>query len=109
MPYHLRFFFEYGVDHTPLWPGPPAAPDVDSPYGSPCELERLPISPAIRAELERLCAWYQSSLDWDYPPDPSPWPAEQWELFGQQADAVLETLRHELGDGWVVMDLRKPS
>lgn len=43
---HLRFFFEPGVAHTPLWPD-----DPDSPYGYPCDLERLPISAATRAEL----------------------------------------------------------
>ncbi len=109
MPYHLQFFFEYGVPHTPLWPGLPGAPDLDSPYGSPCELERLPISAAIRTELERLCEWYQSSLDWDYPPDPSPWSEEQWELFMQQTEAALETLRRELGDSWVIVDRRESS
>ncbi|MFI0727482.1 hypothetical protein ACH4S9_00425 [Streptomyces sp. NPDC021225] len=100
-PYHLRFFFEPGVSDTPLWPY-----DLDSPYGYPCELERLPISPATRAELERLCEWYQSSIDWDYPPDPSPWPAEERELFRRQSDAALGALRRELGDGWTVEDRR---
>ncbi|MFQ6197078.1 hypothetical protein [Streptomyces sp. NPDC000405] len=104
MPYHLRFFFEAGVPHTPLWP-----PDVDSPYGYPCELERLPISTATQDELTRLCEWYQSSLDWEYPPDPSPWPEEQWTLFRQQADAALDTLRSELGDDWTVEDCRHGS
>ncbi|MFJ9618371.1 hypothetical protein [Streptomyces noursei] len=55
MPRHLRFFFEAGVTDTPLWPD-----DTDSPYGYPCELERLPISQATRTELTRLCEHYQS-------------------------------------------------
>ncbi|MCF3106257.1 hypothetical protein IPZ58_32490 [Streptomyces roseoverticillatus] len=106
MPYHLRFFFEAGVPHTPLWPGPQHDPDVGSPYGSPCELERLPISTAMRTELARLCEWYRSSIDWEYPPDPSPWTEEQWTLFRQQADAALDALRQELGDDWTVEDRR---
>lgn len=99
MPDHLRFFFEAGVPHTPLWPS-----DVDSPYGSPCELDRLPISAATRTELETLCEWYQSSIDWDYPPDPSPWPEEEWPAFRERAHAALLALRRELGDGWTVED-----
>jgi hypothetical protein len=104
MPQHLRFFFEAGVSGTPLRPD-----DIDSPYGSPCELDLLPISPAVRIELARLCEWFQSSIDREYPPGPSPWPEQQWELFTQQADAALEILCHELGEGWIVEDRRRPS
>lgn len=104
MPYHLRFFFEGGVPHTPLWPD-----DVDSPYGSPCELERLPVSTATREELAGLCEWYQSSIDWEYPPGPSPWTEEQSVLFRRQADAALDALHRELGGDWVVEDRRDGS
>ncbi|WP_409057106.1 hypothetical protein [Streptomyces sp. SYP-A7185] len=95
---HLRFFFEAGVD-TPLWPQ-----DMDSPYGYPCELDRLPISPPLRAELARLAETYQSSIDWEYPPNPSPWSAEEHQRFTRQAHAALDGLRRELGHGWVVHD-----
>ena len=96
--HHLRFFFEAGVD-VPLWPD-----DMDSPYGYPCELERLPITPALRTELARLSERYQSSIDWDYPPNPSPWSDEELRLFEQRAQAALEALRRELGPRWVVRD-----
>lgn len=107
MSHYLRFFFEYGVD-TPLWPGPADDPHVvDSPYGYPCELDRLPITSHTQIELARLAEWYQSSLNVEYPPGPSPWPKEQQELFTRQADAALEVLRQELGAGWTVMDERR--
>lgn len=96
--HYLRFFFEAGVD-TPLWPE-----DMASPYGYPCRLERLPISAVTRAELARLSERYQSSINWDYPPDPSPWSDEELQLFKQQAHAALSALRRELGAGWVVRD-----
>ncbi|MFE7524914.1 hypothetical protein ACFU7Y_04260 [Kitasatospora sp. NPDC057542] len=105
MPYHLRFFFEYGVD-TPLWPGPPGDPDLDSPYGYPCAPEKLPITPATRNELTRLADLYQSSLDWDHPAGPSPWTRDQQESFRSEAGIALEALRHELGDDWTVEDRR---
>lgn len=105
MPHHLRFFFEYGVD-TPLWPGPPGDPDLDSPFGYPCAPEKLPITPATRNELTRLAGLYQSSLDWDHPAGPSPWTRDQQESFRSEADTVLEALRRELGDDWTVEDRR---
>lgn len=98
MIHYLRFFFEAGVD-TPLSPE-----DMDSPYGYPCDLARLPISAETRAELARLSKRYQSSIDWDYPPNPSPWSDEELRLFKQQALAALEVLRRELGAGWIVRD-----
>lgn len=105
MPYQLRFWFEYGVD-TPLWPGPHDNPDLDSPYGSPCDPERLPITPATRNELTRLADLYQSSLDWDNPGGPSLWSRDQHESFRSEADIALEALCGELGDDWTVEDCR---
>ncbi|MFI5831893.1 hypothetical protein ACIA6C_32345 [Streptomyces sp. NPDC051578] len=105
MPYHLRFFFENGVD-TPLWPGPSGTPDLDSPYGYPCAPEKLPITAVISDELTRLADLYQSSLDWDHPAGPSPWTRDQQESFQHEADTALEALRRELGDGWTVEDRR---
>ncbi|MEU1181566.1 hypothetical protein ABZ464_28770 [Streptomyces sp. NPDC005820] len=98
MIHYLRFFFEAGVD-IPLWPE-----DMGSPYGYPCEPERLPVSPATRAELARLSRSYQSSIDWDYPPNPSPWSDGEWQVFKEHAHTALEALRRELGAGWVVRD-----
>ncbi|GAA2799384.1 hypothetical protein RMN57_15190 [Kitasatospora sp. CM 4170] len=95
---HLRYFYEYGVD-TPLWPH-----DMESPYGHPTELARLPISAALRAELSELADRYQSSLDQEYPPDPSPWPREEQDRFNARARAALVALRRELGPGWTVDD-----
>ncbi|WP_030378901.1 MULTISPECIES: hypothetical protein [unclassified Streptomyces] len=98
MTHHLRFFFEAGVD-TPLWPE-----DMASPYGYPCDLDKLPISPATREELAKLSERYQSSIDWKYPPNPSPWSDAEWQTFRERAHAALGTLRRELGTDWTVRD-----
>ncbi|MER5385148.1 hypothetical protein ABT040_33565 [Streptomyces sp. NPDC002688] len=68
------------------------------PAGAPAD------RPATRAELARLSAWYQSSIDWNDPPDPSPWSDRKRQLFKEQAHTALETLRSELGQGWKVRD-----
>ncbi|WP_458245402.1 hypothetical protein [Streptomyces sp. MAI_2237] len=57
-----------------------------------------------RAELARLSERYQSSIDWAYPPDPSPRSDEELQQFKQRAHAALEVLRRELGAGWIVRD-----
>ncbi|MFB7905543.1 hypothetical protein ACFC1T_03865 [Kitasatospora sp. NPDC056076] len=99
----LRYFFEAGVVGTALWPD-----DVDSPYGYPAELDRLPIGAALAAELDGLSEWFQSSVDWDYPPGPSPWGRDEKERFNVRARAALEALRAELGPGWTVVDRFRP-
>ena len=91
-----------GVD-TVLWPD-----DVDSPLGYPCDSQRLPISEAARAEIDRLAALYQSSLDWADPTAPGPWSPRERERFNTQARSLLEDLRSELPDGWVVEDRFRP-
>lgn len=100
MPHHLRYSYCYCSDETPLWPD-----DVDSPYGYPCEMERLPISAATRAELTRLAEWYNARLDWANAPA-TLWAEGEQELFRRQADAALVALRDELGSGWTVDDGR---
>jgi hypothetical protein len=98
----LRFFFEYGVD-TALWPD-----DVSSELGFPCDPDRLPLSDDTRAVAKQLAASYQSSLNEDYPPDPSPWPRQRQAAFNDAARNLLTTLRNELEPRWTVEDHYDP-
>ena len=43
-----------------------------------------------------------TALDWDYPPDPSPWPPEEFAKFEAAALEVLDWIRRELGDDYEV-------
>lgn len=76
----LRYFFEAGVVGTALWPD-----DVESPYGYPAELELLPISAALAAEVDELSEWFQSVIDWDDPGGPSPWSQDEEDRFYARA------------------------
>ncbi|MFE4971759.1 hypothetical protein ACFRAR_06540 [Kitasatospora sp. NPDC056651] len=102
-PERLRYIFEAGVVGTGLWPE-----GVDSPYGYPAEPSRLPIGAGLAAELDELSVWFQTSVDWDYPPDPSPWSGEEKDRFNARARAALDALRAELGPRWTVVDGFRP-
>nr|WP_223244243.1 hypothetical protein [Streptomyces sp. CBMA156] len=99
----MRFFFESGSVGSVLWPE-----DPESPYGCPAGLELLPLGAGLRAELTELSQWYQTSIDWDYPPDPSPWGQEEKDRFNARARAALDAVRRELGPGWAVVDRFRP-
>lgn len=99
----LRFFFEYGVADTVLWPD-----EVDSEFGYPCDLDRLPLGDDTRAMARQLAASYQSSLNEDYPPGPSPWSQHQRAAFNDAARNLLQALRTDLEPRWTVVDRYHP-
>ncbi|WP_020640849.1 hypothetical protein [Amycolatopsis balhimycina] len=76
-----------------LWGGP-----------GPADLDELPISPSLRAELDDLAAQYDESMNWDYPPDPGPWREARCERFNADVRAALARLRAELGPTWEIED-----
>jgi hypothetical protein len=94
-----RFFFDAGSG-TLLW----AAPADQAEWGYPIDLDRLPVGPALRAELAELVARYDTSLNWEYPPDPGPWTGEEDRRFNADVRRVLGRLRAELGPAWEIRD-----
>ncbi|MGW2251490.1 hypothetical protein ACWCXH_14965 [Kitasatospora sp. NPDC001660] len=97
-PEPLQVLFEPGVVGTMLWPF-----DLKSPYGYPAELERLPISAGLVAELEELTRLFQRSIDWANPAGPAPWSVMERVDFETRARAALEALRRELGPEWTIL------
>jgi hypothetical protein len=93
-----RFFFDAGSGRV-LW----AAFDADdSRLGYPVDHDRLPISQSLKDELARLIAWYDTSMNWDYPPDPGPWREPECVAFNQSVNIAVAQLRRELGPDWVI-------
>ncbi|WP_328618329.1 hypothetical protein OHS18_21935 [Amycolatopsis sp. NBC_00355] len=82
----MRFFFDAGSGAV-LWA------DV-----GPADLDRLPISAGLRADLDSLVEQYDESLNWDYPPDPGPWREARCRRFNADVRAALARLRRELGE-----------
>src|SRR5690348_1620283 len=67
--YVVRLMFEWGGGC--LWGGNRATNEAFDV--GPIE-DRLPLSPDTRRRLEALSSWHDGALNWEYPPDPSPWP-----------------------------------
>jgi hypothetical protein len=65
----------------------------------------LPVSQALREELARLVALYDTFLNWDYPPDPGPWREPQCRQFNGAVHHVIQRLCAELGPTWEIRDL----
>ena len=84
-----RFFFDAGSG-TLLW-----RDDVE-PGESFVDLGELPVSDALREELVRLVAEYDTSLNWEYPPDPGPWTEDRCRRFNEAVRRTLDRLRAEL-------------
>jgi hypothetical protein len=96
--YVVRLMFEWGGGC--LWCGNDAA--VKHFDVGPIE-DRLPLSLATQQRLIELTEWHDTSLNWEYPPDPRPWPAEEFAKFDVAANEVLTKIQSELGSDFDVV------
>ena len=97
----IRILFDYGAHDSCFWNDEPT--DREN-YGSHIDVDDLPLSNSTKCTIKALCAEYQTSLNWAYPPDPSPWTTEQAETFIQRAKECVAHIFHELGDAFTLID-----
>lgn len=98
--YELRYFFEYGAG--PLWALNDAA---ERAFGiSYIAPESLPLSEQSQHRASELAAWFNQSLNQDYPPDPSPWRQDECDRFNDASAKLLAQIRAELGGDYNVID-----
>jgi hypothetical protein len=98
--YRLRYFFDPGAAIC-LW----SANDVArQEFGYPVDARNLPLPEITRIRLDDLAAWYDTSIDWDYPPGPSPWDEAESQRFNAEAQKLLATLREQLGSDFEIED-----
>jgi len=95
--YHLKFWFEHGG--ICIWG---ANEKAKNKYGYAIEQKDLPISAGLIRELNDLEDKYVTFLDWEYPPNPSPWSEEQKHDFLNRATIAYEKLKAELGTDYEV-------
>ena len=98
--YLLEFFFDPGSGAC-LWSGNDAARDK---WGCSIEAHLLPLPENTWRFAHHLCSWYDTGIDWTYPPDPSPWEAAERDRFNVAAQRFLEMLRVQLGPDFEVID-----
>ncbi len=99
--YKLRFWFEWGLDTACLWCADQITRDR---FGvGPINFDKLGLSEELQNDLRALGDEFQDSLDWEYPPDPSPWTQEHKEDFLRRSGEVYKRLVLELGENYEVI------
>lgn len=64
----------------------------------PIDPEALGLPDALAVELEQMIEWHDTSLNWEYPPDPGPWRQEEYDRFNAASMRLFETCRNILWD-----------
>lgn len=95
--YKFSFWIEWGG--TCLWSKNDKARNC---FDYAVDNNDLPISKELKDLLHQLEKEYQSALNWDYPPDPSPWTKEKALDFKKRATVAYDRLIKELGDEFEV-------
>ncbi len=100
MVYKLRFFFDPG-SRTCLWAD---GEEARQKFGYPVLLDELPISEDLKQSLDRLISRYDTSLDWNNPPDVR-WTVQESRDFLAATQLTLGLLRSELpASQYLVLD-----
>lgn len=97
--YILKYWFEYGG--ICLWA---VNEQAKQEFGYAIESRDLPMSKALVEELNSLEKEYDTSLNWDYPPDPSPWTTEQRNDFKYRANLAYQKLVSELENEFEIIN-----
>jgi len=98
--YRLRYFFDPGAGIC-LWAD---NEDAKRRFGYAVEPRELSLPENTWRRAMHLCSWYDTSLDWSYPPGPSPWGAEELRRFNNEAQIFLAELREQLGPDFDLVD-----
>ena len=98
--YKLRFFIEWGGNC--LWPDVSDKDTYVKFNVGPLAPENLGVSPELCSELDALVEEYQTALDWEDPPAPSPWSDEHFSDFYQRLCRVYVKLCKELENDYEI-------
>jgi hypothetical protein len=98
--YRLRYYFDAGAGVC-LWAANDAARER---FGYPIDAKELPLPENTWRRVLHLCYWYDTCIDWAYPPDPSPWDAAERDRFCADAQKSLAILREQLRPEFEIVD-----
>lgn len=103
--YQLRFCFEFGSGVC-FWSANESTEGYFQSY--PITSTQLPVSKTLQKRIEFLLSWYDTFLDWDNPPDLSPW-TDEADQFCTAAQEVLHLSRKQLGTEFEILDESQTS
>ncbi|MCE5228763.1 hypothetical protein LLG95_04105 [bacterium] len=95
----LNYWFDWG-EKSPLWP---KDFDLIDTLSNPADLRKLGLSEDLIREIEETAAWHNTALNWNYPPDPSPWRQEECDRFNKKARELFENISKELEGRFIVI------
>ena len=98
--YIFRYFFDPGSGIC-LWS---ANDEARNKFDYPVDLRNLKLSDNLLYKGYYVMAWYDTSIDWDYPPDPSPWSESERLQFVTASQNFLSKLREYLGAEFEIID-----
>ena len=98
--YVLRYFFDPGSNIC-LWSANDAAREQ---FDYPVCLHDLGLPENLERRVIYLMAWFDTSLDWEYPPNPSPWTETERTRFREASQHLLSLLREQLGSEFEIID-----
>lgn len=98
--FKLRYLFDPGSG-TCLWSENELAIDK---FGYAVELASLELSSALKSQAEELIVRFDTSIDWNDPPNPSPWSDMERERFEFDSARLLQSLQECLGDAFEIRD-----
>lgn len=96
----LLFTFIYGETGTCVWSGNEEA--MDKFGGCIISLDEFPLSDDFKIILKAMCEEYQTYLNWEYPPDPSPWTEKHKADFRKRAKEGYDRFVKEVGPDFIV-------
>ncbi len=98
--YVLRYFFDPGSGIC-LWSANDAAREK---FDYPVQLQDLGLPENLLRKALYVMAWFDTSLDWNYPSDPSPWSENERARFHETSQVLLSMLRQQLGSEFEILD-----
>jgi hypothetical protein len=103
--YKFKYWYEWGERDCFLWADDDATKAAFGTDVSYLEMDKLPLSDALKQFLVETARLHDCSLNWEYPPDPpdpEDWTPEMAAEFDRRAHEGYDRICAELGDDYEI-------
>ncbi len=101
--FKLRYIFDPGSGVCP-WSENDLARER---FGYAVDLDSLEHALSLKTQAEELIVRFDTSLDWNYPPNPSPWSDVERIQFEADAARLLQSPQECLGTSFEIRDYNR--